>query len=50
MDLKMGSRTFLESDVSNRRARPDLYEKLIKIDVNAATDDEHKVKAITKLR
>lgn len=50
MDIKMGSRTFLEQDVSNSRSRPDLYEKLIKIDSNAATQEEHKQKAITKLR
>ena len=50
MDVKMGSRTFLEQDVSNSRSRPDLYEKLIKIDSNAATQEEHKQKAITKLR
>lgn len=31
MDIKMGCRTFLENDVSNVRARPDLYEKLIKV-------------------
>ena len=50
MDIKMGCRTFLENDVSNIRARPDLYEKLIKIDSSAATQDEHQLKAITKLR
>lgn len=50
MDIKMGCRTFLEEEVINRCARPDLYEKLIKIDPGAATSEEHSLKAITKLR
>lgn len=28
MDIKMGTRTFLESEVSNTKARKDLYEKV----------------------
>ena len=28
MDIKMGTRTFLESEVTNLTARPDLYEKV----------------------
>ena len=28
MDIKMGTRTFLESEVSNTKARADLYEKV----------------------
>ena len=30
MDIKMGTRTFLESEVTNNTARPDLYEKVKK--------------------
>ncbi|RWS28307.1 inositol-trisphosphate 3-kinase A-like isoform X2, partial [Leptotrombidium deliense] len=50
MDIKMGTRTFLESEVNNCKARNDLYEKMIKIDASAATPEEHELKAITKLR
>lgn len=50
MDIKMGTRTFLESEVSNTKARSDLYEKMIKVDPNAPTAEEHDLKAITKLR
>jgi len=28
MDIKMGTRTFLESEVSRTAARPDLYQKV----------------------
>lgn len=28
MDIKMGSRTFLESEVTNTKARSDLYQKV----------------------
>jgi len=30
MDIKMGSRTFMESEVSNNKARTDLYQKVLK--------------------
>lgn len=49
MDIKMGSRTFLESEVSNTKARVDLYDKMVKIDENAPTKSEHEMKAVTKL-
>lgn len=29
IDIKMGTRTFLESEVTNTTARPDLYQKVI---------------------
>lgn len=50
MDIKMGTRTFLESEVQNNKARNDLYEKMIKIDEDAPTVEERKLNAITKLR
>lgn len=50
MDIKMGCRTFLESEVGNKTLRPDLYQKMIKVDATAPTEEEHQQKAITKLR
>lgn len=50
MDVKMGTRTFLESEVKKSTARNDLYQKMIAIDPNAPTPEEHRLKAVTKLR
>lgn len=50
MDIKMGCRTFLESEVSNKTLRTDLYQKMVAVDSNAPTAEEHEAKAITKLR
>ncbi|KAM3963028.1 inositol-trisphosphate 3-kinase-like protein isoform 2-T2 [Aphomia sociella] len=50
MDIKMGTRTFLEDEVSNARARTDLYEKMVRLDPNAPTESEHASRAVTKLR
>ncbi|XP_041977869.1 inositol-trisphosphate 3-kinase homolog isoform X2 [Aricia agestis] len=50
MDVKMGTRTFLEEEVSNARARPDLYEKMVRLDPTAPTEAEHAARAVTKLR
>ncbi|XP_068205108.1 inositol-trisphosphate 3-kinase homolog isoform X2 [Palaemon carinicauda] len=50
MDIKMGTRTFLETEVSNTTARHDLYEKMIKVDASAPTSKEKEEKAVTKLR
>jgi len=50
MDIKMGSRTFLESEVSNTKEREDLYKKMVEIDPNAPTPEEHSKRSITKLR
>lgn len=50
IDIKMGTRTFLESEVSKSVARNDLYQKMIAIDPNSPTPEEHKLKAVTKLR
>ncbi|XP_055907036.1 inositol-trisphosphate 3-kinase homolog isoform X1 [Eupeodes corollae] len=50
MDIKMGCRTFLESEVTNKTLRPDLYQKMIALDKDAPTAEEHELQAITKLR
>lgn len=50
MDIKVGNRTFLESEVTNNKARNDLYLKMMKVDSSAPSPEEHEAKAITKLR
>ncbi|XP_044004088.1 inositol-trisphosphate 3-kinase homolog [Aphidius gifuensis] len=50
MDIKLGTRTFLETEVSKKIARNDLYEKMIAVDPNEPSYNEHCCKAITKLR
>lgn len=50
IDIKMGTRTFLESEVEKTAARPDLYQKMIAIDPRAPTEQERQTKAVTKLR
>lgn len=50
MDVKMGTRTFLESEVTNPVLRKDLYEKMVAMDENEPSAEEHQQKAITKLR
>lgn len=50
MDIKMGTRTFAESEVTNQKARQDLYQKMVKLDPNAPTDEEHSMQAVTKMR
>lgn len=50
MDIKLGTRTFLESEVSKTTARPDLYTKMIAVDPTAPTELEHEQRAVTKLR
>lgn len=50
MDIKMGRRTFLESEVKNTKLRNDLYKKMIAVSPNEPTSEEHEQKAVTKLR
>lgn len=50
MDVKMGRRTFLESEVTNTKLRNDLYKKMIAVAPNEPTEEEHAQGAITKLR
>lgn len=50
MDIKMGRRTFLESEVTNSKLRNDLYKKMIAVAPNEPTEEEHQQQAVTKLR
>eukprot|EP00811_Abedinium_folium_P002039 NODE_11870_length_1260_cov_8.432480.p1 GENE.NODE_11870_length_1260_cov_8.432480~~NODE_11870_length_1260_cov_8.432480.p1 ORF type:complete len:337 (+),score=83.36 NODE_11870_length_1260_cov_8.432480:106-1011(+) len=50
MDVKMGTRSFTEHEVSISTPRPDLYERLCKLDPNAPTVEEHAQSACTKYR
>lgn len=50
MDIKMGRRTFLESEVTNTNLRNDLYKKMIAVAPNEPTAEEHQHQAVTKLR
>lgn len=50
MDIKLGTRTFQESEVKNETLRTDLYNKMVLIDPNAPNSEERKCKALTKLR
>eukprot|EP01098_Paradermamoeba_levis_P008697 TRINITY_DN3598_c0_g2_i1.p1 TRINITY_DN3598_c0_g2~~TRINITY_DN3598_c0_g2_i1.p1 ORF type:complete len:320 (+),score=95.56 TRINITY_DN3598_c0_g2_i1:71-1030(+) len=50
LDIKMGSRTFLESEVKNQTLRPDLLQKMIEVDPKAPTEEEVKAGGIKKLR
>lgn len=43
-------RTFLESEVNNPQLRADLYEKMVELDPEAPTKEEHAQHAVTKLR
>lgn len=52
MDIKIGTRTFLENDSDEKECKPrkDLYLKLIEIAPNEPSAEEHLSKAITKKR
>lgn len=50
MDIKMGTRTFLEKEVTKSTPRTDLYAKMVAIDSNAVTAEERSMQAVTKLR
>ncbi|VDN03716.1 unnamed protein product [Thelazia callipaeda] len=50
MDIKMGIRTFLESEVTNEMMRNDLYKKMVSINPHEPTEEERALKAITKMR
>ncbi len=52
MDIKIGTRTFLENDSSEKETKPrnDLYLKLIEMAPNEPTDEERITQAITKKR
>ncbi|XP_060790035.1 inositol-trisphosphate 3-kinase A isoform X1 [Neoarius graeffei] len=54
MDCKMGVRTYLEEELERAREKPklrrDLYSKMLEVDNEAPTAEEHKQQAVTKLR
>jgi len=50
MDLKMGQRTFMEEDATDDKIRPDLLEKMLKVQLDAATDEERRAGGISKMR
>uniref|UniRef100_A0A1A9ZED8 Kinase n=1 Tax=Glossina pallidipes TaxID=7398 RepID=A0A1A9ZED8_GLOPL len=54
MDCKIGVRTYLEEELSKAKEKPklrkDMYEKMIQIDPNAPSDEEHRAKGVTKPR
>ena len=49
MDIKMGRRTFLESEVTNTKRREDLAAKMAKLDPAALTEEE-RTHGVTKLQ
>jgi len=50
MDIKMGTRTFLEKEAASPTERSDLFDKMVKIDPNEPTEEERAKKSVTKLR
>ncbi|GAB6020352.1 hypothetical protein CHUAL_003063 [Chamberlinius hualienensis] len=54
MDCKIGVRTYLEEELSKAKEkaklRKDMYEKMIQVDPTAATEEEHRLKGVTKPR
>ncbi|XP_077293173.1 inositol 1,4,5-triphosphate kinase 2 isoform X1 [Arctopsyche grandis] len=54
MDCKIGVRTYLEEELAKAKEKPklrkDMYEKMIQIDPSAPTDEEHRLKGVTKPR
>lgn len=50
MDVKIGTRTFLESECACPTLRPDLFMKMVKKFPSAPTPEENEAKAVTKHR
>nr|CAD7260802.1 unnamed protein product [Timema shepardi] len=54
MDCKVGVRTYLEEELAKAKEKPklrkDMYEKMIQIDPDAPTEEEHRLKGVTKPR
>ncbi|XP_041827798.1 inositol-trisphosphate 3-kinase A [Melanotaenia boesemani] len=54
MDCKMGVRTYLEEELVRARERPkpreDLYKKMVEVDSNGPTPQEHSQRGVTKPR
>jgi 1D-myo-inositol-triphosphate 3-kinase len=52
MDIKIGVRTFLEDENNEKETQPreDLYMKLLNLDPDELTAEEHEIKKINKRR
>ncbi|CAB4060044.1 ITPK [Lepeophtheirus salmonis] len=54
MDCKIGVRTYLEEELAKAKEKPklrkDIMKKMIAVDVQAPTEEEHKLKGVTKPR
>ena len=54
MDCKIGVRTYLEEELAKAKEKPklrkDMYEKMIAVDPLAPTDEEKRLKGVTKPR
>ncbi|KAK8768558.1 hypothetical protein V5799_014978 [Amblyomma americanum] len=54
MDVKVGLRTYLEEELAKAREKPklrkDMYEKMVAVDPDEPTPEEHDLKAVTKPR
>ncbi|KAL3110238.1 hypothetical protein niasHT_015841 [Heterodera trifolii] len=50
MDVKIGTRTFMESEVSNDTKRVDLYQKMVTLAPDEPTEKERAEGKVTKLR
>ncbi|XP_033875180.3 inositol-trisphosphate 3-kinase B [Acipenser ruthenus] len=54
MDCKMGTRTYLEEELTKARKKPslrkDMYQKMIEVDPTAPTPEEQEQQAVTKPR
>ena len=52
MDCKIGVRTYLEEELAKAKEKPklrkDMYEKMIAVDPDAPTEEEHRLKGVTK--
>ena len=50
MDVKMGLRTFTEEDAHSTKPRRDLFDKMLRVAPDAATEEEIAANGIVKLR
>lgn len=50
MDVKLGLRTFQESECTNSKLRPDLYERMCELYPDELKSEDHAKKAVTKFR
>ena len=54
MDCKIGVRTYLEEELAKAKEKPklrkDMYDKMIAVDPSAPTEEEKRLKGVTKPR